>query len=128
GRLHFEAHPGPCRAPIHPAHFANVIHNLLDNALKYSPETVDIEVRTFCQGRQAGLSVRDRGIGIPRAEQGRIFDKFHKLTQGDLHPVKGFGLGLSYVKQVMRHHRGSVQVSSQPGQGATFTLLLPMTS
>ena len=125
GQLRFIPHDGPCRAAIHPAHFANAVHNLLDNALKYSPETVQIEVRTFCQGRQAGVSVRDQGMGIPRAEQRRIFDKFHKLTQGDLHPVKGFGLGLSYVKQVLRHHQGQVQVTSQPGQGSTFTLLLP---
>lgn len=99
--------------------------NLLDNALKYSKEQRIVKVYAGLREGMVSLSVADRGIGIEREHQARIFEKFARIEKGLVHDVKGAGLGLSLVDQIMRAHHGRVEVVSQPGEGSTFTLLLP---
>lgn len=104
---------------------AQAFMNLLDNAVKYSGASKEIEVRL---GRKEGfvtVAVADHGIGIPREEQGKIFDKFYRVSTGLVHDVKGSGLGLSLVKHIVKAHRGRVTVESEPGRGSTFTIHLP---
>lgn len=106
-------------------HFTNAINNLIDNAINYSGEAVTIRISSNKQDRIWRLSVKDNGIGIPRVYQDAIFDRFFRVPTGNLHPVKGFGLGLSYVRQVVEKHGGQIEVSSEPGIGSEFTLLIP---
>lgn len=109
-----------------PAHLGNALQNLLDNALKYSPGIKKIEVRTFNKNGNFCLSVRDYGMGVSPKARKKIFKKFYRAPYGNLHEVKGFGLGLSYVRQVLRLHGGRVEVESEMGKGSTFTLILPL--
>ena len=108
--------------------FTNVIHNLLENALKYMREDVDPElsVTTADIGRQLEIRVSDNGIGINRDDQKRIFDKFYRVSTGNRHDVKGFGLGLAYVKKMITAFHGSIHVESEPGVGSTFIIRLPL--
>jgi signal transduction histidine kinase len=110
---------------LDPLHMAGVLHNLLDNAIKYSAEAVTIAIRGQAAAGGWQLQVSDDGPGIPRSYQAAIFDQFFRVPTGNLHPVKGFGLGLYYVRQVMERHGGHVSVRSEPGRGSTFTLWLP---
>ena len=107
-------------------HLTNVIFNLLDNALKYSPQHPDIKLSLTTGDSEAIIVVRDKGIGIPAAYQEKIFEKFFRVPTGDRHDVKGHGLGLSYVAEVIRRHHGRVEVASQEGSGSTFSLYLPL--
>jgi len=110
-----------------PNHLSNVIHNLLDNANKYSPETPDIRIRTVNPSPNVlEVQVIDQGLGIPKEDQKHIFDKFYRVHTGNRHDVKGFGLGLSYVKTIALAHQGTVSVKSEPGKGSQFTLHLPL--
>lgn len=102
--------------------------NLLDNAVKYSNGERDIRVELSKQGDQAVISVEDQGIGIPRSEINRIFERFHRVSTGLVHDVKGSGLGLSLVQHIAEAHGGSVSVESEFGKGSTFFLHLPITS
>ena len=106
-------------------HLSNVIHNLLDNANKYSPEVPEISVHT--RNVKGGLEVivEDKGIGMSKEERKQIFEKFYRVPTGNLHDVKGFGLGLSYVKAITDAHEGKVSVESEPGKGSSFILFLP---
>jgi two-component system sensor histidine kinase SenX3 len=104
------------------------IHNLLDNAVKYSGEARAIEVRLAREGDGIAIAVADRGIGIAREEQARIFERFHRVGTGLVHEVKGSGLGLSLVHHILQVHGGRVTVESEPGKGSTFTLHLPVGS
>jgi len=106
-------------------HLSNVIFNLLDNANKYSPRKPQIMVSTADADGGIYISVNDKGMGINKANQKKIFDKLYRVPTGDVHNVKGFGLGLSYVKFIIEKHGGSIQVESEPGKGSTFTLFLP---
>lgn len=107
-------------------HIQNVMNNLIDNAVKYCQ--VDPVIRITCrkQNSYAVISVKDNGIGISREQQKHIFDKFYRVPTGNLHSVKGFGLGLSYVKQIIEAHGGSVGVESQPDSGSVFTIAIPL--
>ncbi|HFA52084.1 MAG TPA: HAMP domain-containing histidine kinase [Bacteroidetes bacterium] len=107
-------------------HFKNLLQNLLDNALKYSNGAPEIEVATDSNAAYFILSVKDNGIGIPPADQPFVFDKFFRTTTGDRHDVKGFGLGLSYVKQVVEAQKGKVEVESKLGEGSVFRVYLPV--
>ena len=106
-------------------HIASIIHNLLDNANKYSPEKPDITVLTRTVPMGVEITVQDRGIGIGKEARKHIFDKFYRVHTGNIHNVKGFGLGLSYVKAVMTAHKGLVDVRSEPGKGSSFSLTFP---
>jgi two-component system phosphate regulon sensor histidine kinase PhoR len=105
-------------------HLSNVIRNLIDNAIKYSEE-VDIEVKTSNFEGNMVIEVKDNGIGIAKDELGKIFDKLYRVPTGNIHNVKGFGLGLNYVKAVVSGHKGSVKVNSKIGSGTVFTVSLP---
>ncbi len=109
-----------------PVHLTNIIYNLLDNANKYSPENPDITVRTKNKGRLIEVSVCDKGIGLTREAQKLVFEKFYRVPTGNLHDVKGFGLGLSYVKAMTIAHNGKVDVESEPGKGSCFILTFPI--
>ncbi|MBV6404543.1 MAG: HAMP domain-containing histidine kinase [Flavobacteriales bacterium] len=106
-------------------HLTNVLQNLIDNAIKYAAREPRIRVRTESDHHGITVAVQDNGIGIPRAEQRRIFDKLYRVPTGNVHNVKGFGLGLSYVRAVVLRHGGRIQVASEPGQGSTFTFQIP---
>ena len=100
--------------------------NLLDNAIKYSRETRRIGLRLERENGFATIVVADRGIGIDLEEHGKIFDKFYRVSTGLVHDVKGSGLGLSLVRHIVEAHRGKITVESEPGQGSTFTIHLPV--
>lgn len=106
-------------------HLSNVINNLLDNANKYSPEKPEISVSTRNLGNGVEVIVSDKGIGMNKEAKKHIFEKFYRVHTGNVHDVKGFGLGLSYVKAMMDAHKGSVEVKSEPGKGSSFILFLP---
>jgi signal transduction histidine kinase len=105
---------------------AQVIMNLLDNAVKYSNGRKDIDVCVEAAGNEARIAVRDHGIGIPAAEQKKIYEKFYRVGSTLIHDVKGSGLGLSIVMHVVKAHGGRVELVSVPGEGSTFTIVLPL--
>ncbi len=113
-------------------HFTNVIFNLLDNAVKYRREDVPLrlEVSTcdIDQDRKLRIEVADNGIGIRREELKKIFDKFYRVSTGNVHDVKGFGLGLAYVQRILRQLGGQISVESELGVGTKFIIILPLTS
>jgi signal transduction histidine kinase len=118
------------RTPLAPAvidadSIAQAFMNLLDNAVKYSGSAREIVVRLEQEESSIRLTVTDHGIGIPREEQAKIFDKFYRVSTGLVHDVKGSGLGLALVKHIVEAHRGRVTVKSEPGRGSSFTIHLP---
>ena len=106
-------------------HISSMINNLLDNANKYSPEEPVITIRTANTDKGVEIAITDEGQGMSKDTVKHIFDKFYRVHTGDRHDVKGFGLGLSYVKAMMDAHQGQVRVSSELGKGSTFTLFFP---
>ena len=111
-------------------HLTNMLYNLIDNAIKYSPEHVAIRIRTdntvLPSGKPAvTVAVSDQGLGITKEQIGRIFETFYRVPTGNRHDVKGFGLGLSYVKKMAEEHQGQITVVSTPGQGSEFQLKIP---
>jgi len=107
-------------------HLQNVLASLLDNALKYSPETPELAVETSLRGSSLTVEVRDRGIGIAEEHLERVFEKYYRVPTGNIHDVKGFGLGLSYVRLVIEAHGGKVSLRSRPGAGTTVELRFPL--
>ncbi|HMO38134.1 MAG TPA: HAMP domain-containing sensor histidine kinase [Saprospiraceae bacterium] len=106
-------------------HIANIVNNLLDNANKYSPERPEITIYTRNVSGGVEVIVEDKGMGMSKEARKHIFDKFYRVHTGDLHDVKGFGLGLSYVKAMMTAHKGNIDVKSEPGKGSSFILFFP---
>ncbi|MDX1477518.1 MAG: HAMP domain-containing sensor histidine kinase [Saprospiraceae bacterium] len=106
-------------------HMTGVVYNLLDNALKYSPSDPSINISLDQQNGNVVLAVEDHGQGISREYAGKVFDKFFRVPSGNQHNIKGHGLGLSYVAEVVAQHRGTIRVDSEIGKGSTFTLTLP---
>jgi two-component system phosphate regulon sensor histidine kinase PhoR len=115
------------RLYIDEVHITNVIYNLLDNAVKYCNETPHITITTHSNQSYFILSVADNGIGIQKEDVKLIFDKFYRVPTGNLHNVKGFGLGLYYVKLITEAHEGYIKVKSNLGSGTNFELYLPLT-
>ncbi|TNJ43206.1 HAMP domain-containing histidine kinase [Tamlana fucoidanivorans] len=109
-------------------HFTNVIVNILDNAIKYSPEAPKIEVYTENVGTNIILKVKDHGSGMSKAAAKRVFEKFYREHTGNIHNVKGHGLGLAYVKRIVEDHQGHVSVESEKDKGSTFIIKLPLIS
>ncbi len=106
-------------------HISNIINNLLDNANKYSPEKPEISVHTRNVPNGVEVIINDRGMGMSSEARKHIFDKFYRVHTGDLHDVKGFGLGLSYVKAMMDAHKGTIDVKSELKKGSSFILFFP---
>lgn len=106
-------------------HLSSVIFNLLDNANKYSPEEPNITVETVNFKNGVIVRVADKGIGMTKETQKKIFEKFYRVPTGNLHDIKGFGLGLSYVKAIVEQHKGWIKVESEPGKGSIFEFFIP---
>lgn len=109
-------------------HFTNVIFNLMDNAVKYKRNDAQLElnVRTWNEDEKLCISIQDNGIGIKKEDLKKIFEKFYRVHTGNLHDVKGFGLGLAYVKKIINDHKGIISAESELGIGTTFTIKLPL--
>ena len=114
----------------HPVHFTNMLSNLVDNALKYCKEDVNpcIVVSTFNKKKQIVITVEDNGIGMKKETLGKIFDKFYRVHTGNVHNVKGFGLGLNYTRKMVEAHLGSIEVESIYGEGSKFTVSIPVSA
>jgi two-component system phosphate regulon sensor histidine kinase PhoR len=110
------------------SHLTSVIVNILDNAIKYSEDEPKIDVYTENVKNSIVLKVRDQGIGMSKVAQKKIFEKFFREHTGDLHNVKGHGLGLTYVKRIIDDHHGQIWVESERGKGSTFIIKLPLIS
>jgi two-component system phosphate regulon sensor histidine kinase PhoR len=111
---------------LNDVHFTNVIVNILDNAIKYSANEPVIDIYTENVKEFLILKIKDKGLGMSKAAQKRIFEKFYREHTGDIHNVKGHGLGLSYVKRIVEDHNGTVTVESEKGKGSTFIIKLPI--
>jgi signal transduction histidine kinase len=108
------------------AHLTNAISNLVDNAIKYSGEQPSVYIKSSLENGKLVVRVKDNGIGIPKIYQGNIFDTFFRVPTGNLHNVKGFGLGLSYVKKIVELHGGMISVQSEPEKGSEFMIQIPV--
>ena len=113
---------------VNESHFTNVIVNILDNAIKYSPNAPEITVFTETVRNSIVLKISDKGNGMSKAVQKKIFEKFYREHTGNIHNVKGHGLGLAYVKQIIDDHQGEIFVESEKGKGTTFIIKLPLIS
>lgn len=111
-------------------HFTNVIYSLLDNAVKYRKPDVAPELKVSTSDTAAGneleIRIADNGIGIRQQDQKRIFDRFYRVSTGNRHDVKGYGIGLAYVRQVVQQVGGRIRVESEPGVGTAFIIKLPL--
>ena len=129
GKIYTEIEAVDSGLYVDEVHFQNAITNLMDNAVKYRKpdEPLDIYLRTWNdEHKHLCLSIRDTGMGIKKENVRKIFDKFYRVHTGNKHDVKGFGLGLAYVKKVIDLHQGSIKVESEVGKGTKFTIMLPV--
>ena len=113
------------KADVDVVYFTTMINNLLSNAVKYSDKDPEINVEGFRDNEHIYIKVSDNGIGISKVDQKHIFDKFYRVSTGNIHKIKGLGLGLYYVKRIAESHGGDVNVDSKPGKGSIFTVTLP---
>ena len=111
---------------LNDVHFTNVIVNILDNAIKYSPEQPVIDIYTENIKDFIVIKIKDQGAGMSKVAQKRIFEKFYREHTGDIHNVKGHGLGLAYVKRIIDDHNGQIFVESEKGKGSTFIIKIPL--
>jgi two-component system phosphate regulon sensor histidine kinase PhoR len=107
-------------------YFTTMINNLLSNGVKYSPKNAEVNIEAFSNGNEIIIKISDNGVGIGKCDQKLIFEKFYRVSQGDIHKTKGLGLGLYYVKRIAEAHGGRVDLESQPGRGSLFTVTLPI--
>lgn len=120
-----------CVAEIDELHFSNIVYNLLDNAVKYAKDNqpIRLKVRTWNKSERKNtisLSIEDNGIGIPSDQLSKVFEKFHRVPTGNIHKVRGFGLGLAYVKKMVIRHKGYITVESTPSVGTKFEITIPL--
>ena len=125
GTLILNLDASPSLLLLDEVHISNVIHNLLDNAIKYSPNQLHVEIQTESQEGQFVIKIKDQGIGMEKSVLESVFEPFYRVPTGNIHNVKGFGLGLSYVKKIVDAHGGKVKVESTLGAGSTFIISLP---
>ncbi|MCU0389805.1 MAG: HAMP domain-containing histidine kinase [Thermoflexibacter sp.] len=125
GELVYYLHATHALIDADKVHLTNLVYNLLDNSTKYCDEAPHIEITTQNQGNYILLSFKDNGIGIEKKYQKRIFEKFFRVPTGNLHDVKGFGLGLNYVKSVVEAHKWKISLESRVGEGCKFDLWIP---
>lgn len=126
GALMVDLPDEPLLVSADPLHLSNILHNLLDNAVKYGGSPPHITVRGKHLREQLTISVTDAGPGIAKEQQERLFEKFYRIPTGDVHDVKGFGLGLFYVHSICRAHGWPIRVNSKPGEGTTFLIQFPI--
>jgi len=126
GTLHVNLDPMHIKLTMSESHMTNVWVNLLENAIKYSSDTVEISVLSEVSEDAFTVSIQDKGIGMSNNVRRRIFDRFYREESGNIHTVKGHGLGLSYVKRIVELHNGTISVESQPKKGSTFTVHFPL--
>lgn len=126
GKLTTDLQASPSMIVADELHITNLIYNLIDNGIKYSNEAPDITVSTCIADKYLEVRVSDHGIGISKEDQKHVFEKFYRVSTGDVHNVKGFGIGLNYVAQVVKLHHGHISLESEPGQGSTFIIKLPL--
>jgi two-component system phosphate regulon sensor histidine kinase PhoR len=107
-------------------HFSNVLYNLIDNAIKYSTSAPEIAISTLNRNGHLIIRVADKGIGMSRDQQAKIFEQFYRIPTGNLHDVKGFGLGLSYVNTIVKRLEGTISVRSEKDKGSEFELKFPV--
>ena len=122
GKVHLELNAKSTIKKVDRLHFTNVIYNLLDNAIKYNNSIPVLTITTTDHDSDLRISVSDNGIGIRTEEQGKVFHKFYRVPTGNLHDVKGFGLGLNYAKLIVEKHGGKISVVSEVGKGSTFVI------
>jgi two-component system, OmpR family, phosphate regulon sensor histidine kinase PhoR len=125
GKINLELKAANPQITTDKIHGTNVFYNLLDNAIKYSVNPPEIKIATNNNSRGILVSVEDKGIGMTKAVQSKIFERLYRQTTGNVHNVKGFGLGLNYVKAVLEANRGNITVQSEPGKGSRFEVFLP---
>ena len=125
GTLLLNLDASPSLLLLDEVHISNVIHNLLDNAIKYSPNQLHVEIQTESQEGQFVIKIKDQGIGMEKSVFESVFEPFYRVPTGNIHNFKGFGLGLSYVKKIVDAHGGKVKVESTLGAGSTFIISLP---
>ncbi len=118
----------PSTVSVDRLHLVNVIFNLLDNAIKYNNRNAEIQISTSIHNRMFQMEIQDNGIGIHKDNLKKIFNRFYRVPTGNLHDVKGFGLGLSYVKRIVEAQAGKIIVASEPERGSLFTIQLPLSS
>lgn len=123
--FNYELEPGEYKVKVALSHFENAINNLLDNAKKYSPNP-QIAFKAYCEKSKLHICISDNGRGISAKEKHRVFKKFYRITEGDLHSVKGYGLGLSYVQEVIKRHNGRIKLDSELQKGTLITLIIPL--
>ncbi len=128
GKIYTEIEAVESAIFVDEVHFQNAITNLLDNAVKYRKpdEPIDIYIRTWNDHEKLFLSIRDTGMGIKKENLRKVFEKFYRVHTGNKHDVKGFGLGLAYVKKVIDLHQGEIKAESEVGKGTKFTISLPI--
>lgn len=125
GTIHSQLNAASSETEVDRVHLTNIIYNLVDNANKYSPENPEINIRTENISSGIIIKISDKGIGMSKEAVQKIFDKFFRVSTGNVHDVKGFGLGLSYVKNIVEMHKGEISVKSELGKGSTFKIYLP---
>jgi two-component system, OmpR family, phosphate regulon sensor histidine kinase PhoR len=128
GKINLALNAGNDLIEADEVHFSNLINNLIDNAVKYAKDNVppEIKIATQANGKNMTVKMEDNGIGMNKETVKRIFEKFYRAHTGNIHNVKGFGLGLSYVKTMIEAHGGEIKVDSTLGKGSTFTMELPL--